>query len=100
VTENHPRWREAQRELEATLAAHPYRSEADELIDLVFSHNYNSARRTLAVADWLREYIAAREFGCTGLTVAPESPEPSLGGQDDRLESERLARRESFPPGF
>jgi hypothetical protein len=77
MTDNRKRWREAQREIEATLAAHPYRREADELINLVFEGNFNSNKRALAVADWLREFVAAREYGCTGLALdlAPRAPE-------------------------
>jgi len=109
MSDNRKRWREAQRELEATLAAHPYRREADELINLVFDCPMNSAKRALSVADWLREFVAAREFGCTGMTTDPDGPEletPDLPSIEDWARIPDMNRRERYrvwgeagPPG-
>lgn len=65
-----------------------YTKEADELINLVFDAPMNSATRQRLVADWLREFLAAREYGCTGLTLDPDGPELRLDGpRSDALAS-------------
>ena len=71
------------------LEGHPYGREADELINLVFDSGPSSPRRKLAVANWLREYVAARAFGCTGLTADPEGP--ALHGPESDATASDLA---------
>ena len=59
---------------ETVLKNHPYGREADEVVSLVADISTIPASKRYAVAQWLREYVAARAFGCTGLTADPEGP--------------------------
>jgi hypothetical protein len=57
-----------------------YEKEADELINLVLTvpadaEDFGGRSRTREVADWLREFVAASNYGCTGLTADPDGPE-------------------------
>jgi len=75
-----------------------YDKEADELINLVFDAPMNSATRHRLVASWLREFVAATNYGCTGLTSDPDGPsidvEPdkALAGLRERAEDEEALR--------
>lgn len=84
-----------------------YEKEADEIINLVFDSPRVHSERRKAVANWLREFIAGREYGCTGLTAdpdgpglaerAPVSPTMAATGFPTLAATEDL---ESRPPGF
>lgn len=65
-----------------------YETEADELINLVFDAPMNSATRQRLVADWLREFVAATNYGCTGLTTDPDGPSLELR-RDEALDGLR-----------
>lgn len=75
------------REREA-LRNHPYGREADDVVNTYLRGGTSEVRRKLAVANWLREYVAAREAGCTGLTLPLDGPTiDALGsGEEDRPE--------------
>jgi hypothetical protein len=88
----------------SALEDHPYGPEADQLINLVFDSGPSSPMRKLAVAEWLREYVAARAFGCTGLTADPDGPtiDAAGSGEDERPEDYHRAAREprtAYDPG-
>jgi hypothetical protein len=64
-----------------------YEKEADELINLVLTvpadaEDFGGRSRTREVADWLREFVAASNYGCTGLTVDPDGPELAAHGPE------------------
>lgn len=85
-----------------------YSREADELINLVYegSPMRSSATRQKIVANWLREFVAALSFGCTGLTADPDGPQledflashPLPGPSKAYRDSHPLERPESEPP--
>ena len=74
---------------ETVLRNHPYGREADEVVSLVADLSTIPASKRYAVAQWLREYVAARGYGCTGLTADPEGP--ALDGSESDATASDLA---------
>jgi len=73
----------------------PYQKEANEIIDIIVANpDYRKWNRL--IADWLREFVAAREYGCTGLTTDPDGPEletPEFPSIEDWSKAQDRARR-------
>jgi hypothetical protein len=57
-----------------------YEKEAGDIINIVFESG-DDEERVQRVAHYLRELIAAREYGCTGLQADPDGP--TLAGERD-----------------
>jgi hypothetical protein len=74
---------------ETVLKNHPYGREADEVVALIADPSTVPASKRYAVAQWLREYVAARAYGCTGLTTAPDGPTIAADGSTEDPEDER-----------
>jgi hypothetical protein len=77
-----------------------YDEEAEALIKLVLE-TANPTLRNSRVASWLREYVAARAYGCTGLTVDPDGPtiDAAASGEDERPEDYHREARMAYDPG-